>query len=182
MYGCEKMTRVHLTVLVVAILARAGYSVLDETPLNVVPFEVAVQAGENVTFVCVPKEGAVNHSEPVIYHWARVNLSNPNITHNLTSGDKFSVVNETLSILLPTKSEEGAYRCTLGNLTSDGILIIYHMPDYLVEGAVIGAICLLLFVLLTAGIVIAFMRQYRARKARQNKRREKDIKNGFVPH
>lgn len=163
-------------------MTRAGYSVMDKTPLNVVPYEVAVQAGENVTFVCVVKEDAVNRSQPLNYHWARVNLTNPNITQNLTSDDKFKVVNESLSILLPTKSDEGAYRCTLGNLTSDGILIIYHMPDYLVEGVVIGAICLLLFLLLTAGIVIAFVRQYKARKERRKKRKEKDIKNGFVPH
>lgn len=162
---------------VLAILAIPCGAILTDEQLTITPYEVAAQTGDTVDFLCTISEGALNETDELVVQWSIINPDN--LTVILTTDEKFTVDNWTLAITNFTEEDAGTYTCTYGEFTAGAIVIHYQMPDYIVEGAVIISVCLLLLIVMTTLMVKESRRQSKIRKQIKRKRKEIYIKNGF---
>ncbi|CAL1547181.1 unnamed protein product [Lymnaea stagnalis] len=147
----------------------------------VTPYELAVQPGETAVFECSVSNPNASETPPTLLWSVDYNTTGNSAVQYFNSSGRFQAVNGTLTILNVTHEDGGTYLCTENvNSSATAILIVYDMPDYVIEGVIIGAICLLLFIVLFTGITIVYVNQRRERAARHRARREKYKKHGLV--
>lgn len=158
--------------LLLAIIAVSCTSVVhsddQETVLRVLPANIAVEPGENVTLECThyPEDTAADAN----LEWYRPGESLPisTLVTNKTAIDltnssiqRFSSEHGTLTIANIQPSDAGTYTCRDINGTVpefNSIVKVYHMPTYMTEIIIVLAINAALVLVFIACCVWTFFR------------------------
>lgn len=156
----------HAYVYIIGILSSCQ---LGLSQLAVEPYEISAAEGEEVQFVC---GDATNETKSFYVTWT---VAVGNVTAAIPTSGRVSAVNGTLLITNITQGDATTYMCDddADSETQTGVLIVYVMPDYVEEIAIVAGLSLAMLILLVAAMSLSYARQRKQRKwtAAQNKKR-----------